>query len=112
MTFSFGCFSLVPIATLVLACNYTEPLGPLDFWRDGLVLYVIQVVSINVSVSIVAIGGGCCAIRTPDGDYEPANLPEKYRVNGLRVHVVLRGTRAGSFCMIAPVVTLDSVRTL
>ena len=111
MTFSFGCVSLVPIATMVLACTHTEPLGPLQFWRGGPVLDVNQVVSINATVRFVAIEGGCWAIRTPDGDYEPANLPEKYRVNGLRVHVVLRGTRAGSFCMIAPVVTLDSVRT-
>ena len=111
MTFSFGRALVVPVVAGVFACT-EPPLGPLQSWRGGPVLDVNQVVSTNATVRFVAIEGGCWAIQTPDGDYEPADLPERYRVNGLRVHVVLRGTRAGSFCMIAPVVTLDSVRTL
>ena len=95
---------------MVLAC--TKPLGPLQPWGGGPVLDVNQVVSTNATVRFVAIEGGCWAIQTPNGDYEPADLPERYRVNGLRVHVVLRGARMGSFCMIAPVVTVDSVSTL
>ena len=110
MTFSFGRVSVLLMAAMVLAC--TKPLGPLQPWGGGPVLDVNQVVSTNATVRFVAIEGGCWAIQTPNGDYEPADLPERYRVNGLRVHVVLRGARMGSFCMIAPVVTVDSVRTL
>ena len=110
MNFSFGRVSLALMAAMAFAC--TEPLGPLQSWRGGPVLEVNQVVSTNATVRFVAIEGGCWAIQTPDGDYEPVNLPEKYRVNGLWVHVVLRGARVGSFCMIAPVVSLDSIRTL
>ena len=110
MTFSFGRVSVLLVVVVVVAC--TKPLGPLQSWRGGPVLDVNQVVSTDATVRFVAIEGGCWAIQTPDGDYEPANLPESYRVTGLRVHVVLRGSRMGSFCMIAPVVTVDSVRTL
>jgi len=110
MTFSFGRLSVLLMPALVLACS--KPLGPLQSWRGGPVLDVNQVVSTNATVRFVAIEGGCWAIQTPNGDYEPADLPERYRVNGLRVHVVLRGARMGSFCMIAPVVTVDSVSTL
>ena len=110
MTFSFGRLSVLLMAAMVLACS--KPLGPLQSWRGGPVLDVNQVVSTNATVRFVAIEGGCWAIQTPNGDYEPADLPERYRVNGLRVHVVLRGARMGSFCMIAPVVTVDSVSTL
>jgi len=110
MTFSFGRVSVLLMAAMVLAC--TKPLGPLQPWGGGPVLDVNQVVSTNATVRFVAIEGGCWAIQTPNGDYEPADLPERYRVNGLRVHVVLRGARMGSFCMIAPVVTVDSVSTL
>jgi hypothetical protein len=109
MIFSFGRVSLVLVAAMALAC--TEPLGPLQSWRGGPVLEVNQVVSYNATVRFVAIEGGCWALQTPDGDYEPVNLPGQYRVNGLRVHVVLRGARVGTFCAIAPVVSLDSIRT-
>ncbi len=110
MTFSFGRLSVLLMAAMVLACS--KPLGPLQSWRGGPVLDVNQVVRTNATVRFVAVEGGCWAIQTPDGDYEPADLPKRYRVNGLRVHVVLRGARMGSFCMIAPVVTVDSVSTL
>jgi hypothetical protein len=110
MTFSFGRVSLVLMAAMLFAC--TEPLGPLQSWRGGPVLDVNQAVSTNATVRFVAIEGGCWAMQTPNGDYEPFNLPERYRVNGLRVHVVLRGARVGSFCMIAPGVSLDSIRVL
>jgi hypothetical protein len=110
MTYTFCRVSFLLMAVVVVGC--TERLGPLQSWRGGPVLDDNQTVSTNATVRFVAIEGGCWAIQTPDGDYEPADLPERYRVNGLRVHVVLRGARMGSFCMIAPVVMVDSVRTL
>ena len=112
MSASFGRVCLVLIAAMLFACSQPQPLGPLQSWRGGPVLDVTQAVSTSATVRFVAIEGGCWAMQTPNGDYEPFNLPERYRVNGLRVHVVLRGARVGSFCMIAPVVSLDSIRTL
>ncbi|MGH7427977.1 MAG: hypothetical protein ACREJ4_06425 [Candidatus Methylomirabilaceae bacterium] len=109
MTFTFGRVSLALVAALLFGCS-KPPLGPLQSWRGGPVLDPDQVVSTDGTIRFVAIEGGCWALQTPQGDYEPFNLPEGYRLNGLRVHVVLRGARAGSYCMIAPVVSLDSIR--
>ena len=110
MTLTFGRMSLAPVAALLFGCS-KPPLGPLQSWRGGPVLDSNQVVSTDATIRFVAIEGGCWALQTAQGDYEPFNLPDAYRLNGLRVHVVLRGARAGSFCMIAPVVSLDSIHT-
>ena len=109
MTFSFGRRSLVLVTALALACT-GAPLGPLQSWHGGPALDVNQVISTDATLRFVAIEGGCWALQTPGGDYEPRGLPEKYRVNGLRVRVVIRGSQSGSFCAIAPVVALDSIR--
>jgi len=103
--------SMTILAAIALACaeRSVEPLGPLQSWRGGPVLDTNQTVSTSATVRFVAIEGGCWAIQTPGGDYEGFNLPQQYRVNGLRVQVVLRGTRMGSFCQIAPVVSVDSI---
>ena len=108
MTLAFRRMSLVLMAAVAFACS--KPLGPLQSWRGGPALDVNQVVSTDATVRLVEIEGGCWALQTPNGDYEAADLPDAYRVNGLRVHVVMRGARVGSYCMIAPVVSLDSIR--
>ena len=102
--------SLAILVVMVLACS--QPLGPLQSWKGGPALDLDQVLTTNGTIRFVAIEGGCWAIRTPQGDYEPSNLPRNYRINGLAVHATLRGTQTGSFCMIAPVVSLDSIRAL
>ncbi len=108
MLFPFGRGTQLLMASMVVACS--KPLGPLPSWRGGPVLDTNQVIRTNATVRFVDIEGGCWILQTPGGDYEPANLPARYRVNGQGVHVVFRGSRMGSFCMVAPVVTLDSVR--
>ena len=107
---SFRRTSLAIVAAVAFACS--QPLGPLQSWSGGPALDLDQAVNTNGTIRFVAIEGGCWAIRTPQGDYEPANLPQNFRINGLAVHATLRGTQAGSFCMIAPVVSLDSIRVL
>ena len=109
MTVSFARASLFSVAAVVCACS--KPLGPLQSWRCGPALEANQTVSTDATVRFVAVEGGCWALQTPGGDYEPANLPQRYRVNGLRVHVVMRGAQVGSYCTIAPVVALDSIGT-
>ena len=102
--------SAVSVLVAVMACGHTEPLGPLQSWHGGAPLDVNEVVRTEATVRFINIEGGCWALQTPRGDYEPFGLPERYRVNGLRVHVVIRGARMGSFCAIAPIVSIDSVR--
>ncbi len=110
MTSSVRHASLICFAAMLVAC--AKPLGPLQSWRSGPALDVNQTLRTNATVRFVAVEGGCWAIQTPGGDYEAVNLPETFRVNGLRVNVVLRGTRAVTPCQIAAPVTLDSIRGL
>ena len=111
MTFSFGSTALTFLAAVVgLAC--AKPLEPLQSWRSAPVLDVNQTVRASGTIRFVALEGGCWAIQTPGGDYEAVNLPERFRVNGLRVSVVLRGAHVYTFCQIAAPVDVDSVRVL
>lgn len=110
MSFSFGSTGLTFLAAVGFAC--AKPLEPLQSWRSGPVLDVNQTVRTNATVRFVALEGGCWAIQTPRGEYEAVNLPERFRVNGLRVNVVLRGAHVYTVCQIAAPVNVDSIRVL
>ncbi len=70
-----------------------------------------QALSTDATVRLVALEGGCWALQTAQGSYEPIDLPAAFRSDGLPVYVVIRGApHAVSLCMIAPLVTIDTIR--
>ena len=96
-------------AGLLIACEGSQPvpLGP-----SGQALAADQVLATNGTIRYVGLEGGCWALVTPQGKYEPLGLASQFRVDGLRVYAVVRGApTAVSVCGIAPLVTLDSMRT-
>lgn len=97
------------VAALALACAGNSPLsvGP-----GGPPLTADHTLATNATIRYVGIEGGCWAIVTSQGEYEPEGLPPQFRVDGLKVYAVVRGDpTAVSTCMFAPSVTVDSIRT-
>src|SRR5438445_8791149 len=96
------------LAGIVLACGVKEVnTGP-----SGPPLAANQVLATNATVRFVNLEGGCWALETPRGKYEPLGLPSAFRIDGLAVYAVVRGApTAVSICQMAPLVTLDSIRT-
>ena len=95
-------------ASLALACETAQPtpIGPASPLRPG------QVVSADATVRFVDMEGGCWALDTPQGRYEPLGLPTAYKRDGLRVAVVLRGPDGGAtICQMAPLALVDSIHT-
>lgn len=89
-----------------LACAGRDELTP-----SGPPLASNQVLGADATVRFVDLEGGCWALVTAAGKYEPAGLPQEFRKDGLAVHVVMRGAPdMGSICQIAPIVRLDSIR--
>ena len=95
------------LTSVALACGgQALRTGP-----SGRPLTVNQVVATNATVRFVNLEGGCWALDTPDGRYEPIGLPTAFRIDGLAVYVVVRGAPAAvSVCQMAPLITLDSIR--
>jgi len=52
--------------------------------------------------------GGCWALATAEGDYEPYGVPEAIRRDGQNVRVWFHASQAASFCMLGPIVVVDS----
>ena len=97
---------LLPL--VLLGCGRAEPtlVGP------GPSLVPGQTVAFNATVRFVPVEGGCWALDTPTGSYEPLALPAAYKTDGLRVFVVLQGPVAAfSICQIAPLAVVDTIRT-
>ena len=70
-----------------------------------------QLLAGNATVRFVNLEGGCWALETSQGRYEPVGLPAQFRHDGLAVYAVAHGApSAVSICMIAPLVTVDSIR--
>ena len=69
-----------------------------------------QVLATNATVRFVDLEGGCWALETEAGTYSPTSLPPRFRVSGLAVYIVAHGSPTYDFCMIAPLVWLDSIR--
>jgi hypothetical protein len=69
------------------------------------------VLATDATIRFVDLEGGCWAIETPQGGYEPVSLAAQFKVDGMRVHAVIRDApHTMSICMIAPMVSVDSIR--
>jgi len=98
----------VLLVGVALACGGED----LNTGPAGLPLPVNQVLFTNATVRFVNLEGGCWALETPAGSYEPIGLPAPFRIDGLAVYAVMRGAPGSvSICQMAPLVTLDSIRT-
>ena len=109
MRLSLSSVSLALLAGVVLGCE-SEP-GRIAATHAGPSLTPSQTISTNASVRLAPIETGCWLLDTPEGTFLPANLPSQYRLQGMPVHVVMRGdTGAASICMMGAMVSLDSIR--
>jgi hypothetical protein len=71
---------------------------------------LLQPLATNATVRFVGIEGGCWSLDTPQGHYEPINLPAEFRVDGLAVRVSLRAAPdMVSICMMGPLVRIDDI---
>lgn len=63
------------------------------------------------TVQFVSVEGGCWAIDTPEERYEPVDLPEEFREDGLEVRFEgeVRDDMA-SVCMVGQLFELETVR--
>lgn len=65
------------------------------------------------TVVFVDVEGGCWGLDTTEGRVEPRNLPEEFRIDGLRVRFeAVRVLDVASICQIGPIVDLVSVRRI
>ena len=65
------------------------------------------------TVRFLDIEGGCWAIESNDQLYEPLELPEAVRQDGLAVSFeAVRRNDMGSFCMIGPIIELLRIEAL
>ena len=94
------------VAVLALACGSEEPsrvlvpapLPPADLS-----------IGVDATVEFVALEGGCWALRTGEGYYEPMDLPIGLRKDGQQVRVwISQAGDVASVCQIAPIVRVDS----
>ena len=65
------------------------------------------------TVEFIDIEGGCWVINTSKTTFEPINLSDEFRVDGLRVAFEWDRRRdLGSFCMVGIVIELKKIRRL
>lgn len=68
-----------------------------------------QSVAVDATVEFVSLEGGCWALATDEGYYEPVGLPAGLRTNGQKVRVwIQQAGGVASVCQIAPIVRVDS----
>lgn len=60
-------------------------------------------------VRFVDLEGGCWAIDVEGDRLQPANLAEDFRVDSLRVRFKAHPVDAMSFCMLGPIVEIESI---
>jgi len=91
------CLVAVLLAPSALGCR-TKELAP-----SGPPLASNQVLATNATIRFVNLEGGCWALETSAGRYEPIGLPQEFREDGLAVYVVAHGApQAVSICQMAP----------
>jgi hypothetical protein len=108
MTLNRSLIVATAVVVLALACQTSRPIpiGPASPLQVG------QVLATDATVRFVDMEGGCWALDTPQGRYEPLELPTAYKRDGLAVAVVLRGPAGGAtICQMAPLALVDSIRT-
>lgn len=84
-------------AVLVVSCtSTTEP----------------DLAQLEATVEFVSVEGGCWRLVTDQGiGYEPVNLPESFRSDGLQVDVTVRLRKdLGSICQVGQIVDIESIR--
>ena len=95
----------VALLTTAVAC------GQDDLAPSAPALDSTDVFTGNATVRFLNLEGGCWALETAQGSYEPAGLPTEFRQDGLRVYtVVRRAPHLISTCMLAPIVTIEEIR--
>jgi hypothetical protein len=88
-----------------LACRPSEVTLPLPADSAG--------VGVDATVEFLNVEGGCWALKVSGQHYQPTNLANEFKQDGLRVRVTMR-TRddMASVCMIGPIVQIVSIRRL
>ena len=83
-----------------------------DLWQYTLGPADPQRFTLDATVRFVNIEGGCWALVAGDATrFEPVGLPDDYKIDGLRVRATLRHRPdMASFCMIAPLAEVLSIR--
>jgi hypothetical protein len=96
--------TFVAVMGIVIGCT-SEALGPAP------ALMANQTLRVNATVTFLStVEGGCWALSTLSGRYEPVDLPQSFRVDGRRVRVVLRDAPGwASICMVGALVHVDSI---
>jgi len=99
------CLALA-LATTAFSCS-TNPQGPgMDPRIDD-----PEAFWVNATVQFTPIEGGCWTLVVDDKTYEPINLEEDYREDGLAVRVALKPRPdMMSVCMIGELVEVLSIR--
>ena len=66
----------------------------------------------NATVEFLSLEGGCWALRLDERTrYQPINLQERYRIDGLAVRAAVKFRRdMGSYCMIGEMVEILWIR--
>ena len=94
------------VAVLTVACRSEEPSRMLD---PASLPPADRSIGVDATVEFVSLEGGCWALRTDDGYYEPMGLPAELRNNGQRVRAwISQAGEVASVCQIAPIVRVDS----
>ncbi|MFN0098656.1 MAG: hypothetical protein ACKVS7_08270, partial [Gemmatimonadaceae bacterium] len=108
MQTTFARFSLALGLVLSLGCT-EDPNSALDPRPEA--RKPVDALDANATVRFSPLEGGCWLLEIGDERVEPVGMPEKYRVDGLRIYVVVRrAPNLATRCMMGPVVTLDVVR--
>lgn len=68
--------------------------------------------AVDATVRFVDIEGGCWTLQvTSSSRYQPLNLPDRFRQDGLNVHAdLVRRDDYASVCMLGPVVEIVSIQ--
>lgn len=68
--------------------------------------------AVDATVEFLQVEGGCWSIKTAEDVFQPINLAQEFRQDGLRVRVSFKQRNdMGSVCMIGPLVEILSIRT-
>ena len=87
----------------IAACTAVKPGAP-ERARSG------TAVAVEGTVRHLDVEGGCWVIETAQERVQPADLPERFRVDGLAVRVKLRDAPdLVSICQVGPLKYVDAV---
>jgi hypothetical protein len=95
----------------VLACNQSKPSAE-DANTPTAPLAPDQVLNTDATVRHINLEGGCWVLETATGErYQPTELADDFRVEGMTVSVTLRDAPdMMSMCMVAPLVEVVDIK--